>query len=108
MGLKDKLLRRPSVDSDESKDTLVLPRWSFERSDHSILSTERLFRQWNQHEDPNTRYDAGHLIEEEDNIKRREVIVRSTSIYQSTNTHTHTLTQHPRSPGTAPPTPPTP
>ncbi|XP_014558121.1 hypothetical protein COCVIDRAFT_95245 [Bipolaris victoriae FI3] len=75
MGLKDKLLRRPSVDSDESKDILVLPRWSFERSDHSILSTERLFRQWNQHEDPNTRYDTGHLIEEEDNIKRREVIV---------------------------------
>ncbi|EMD59378.1 hypothetical protein GGP41_009245 [Bipolaris sorokiniana] len=75
MGLKDKLLRRPSVNSDESKDALVLPRWSFERSDHSILSTERLFRQWNQSDDQNTRYDAGHLIEEEDSIKLREVIV---------------------------------
>lgn len=86
MGLKDKLLRRPSVNSDESKDALVLPRWSFERSDHSILSTERLFRQWNQSDDQNTRYDAGHLIEEEDSIKLREVIVRYMSVSRHTTT----------------------
>lgn len=94
MGLKYKILRHPSVDSDESKDALVLPRWSFERSDHSILSTELLFRQWNQNDNQDTRYDAGHLIEEEDNIQRREIIVRYMSISLHTTTTKLNLTGH--------------
>lgn len=55
MNLKDKFLGRKSVD--EESDSLSLPRFSFEGDDdRPLVSTERLFREW----DEDTEYNAGY------------------------------------------------
>jgi hypothetical protein len=79
MALKDKLLGRRSVEEEEVLDSLSLPRWSFEGNDHSVLSTERLFQQWDQY-DEETGYDAGHSIEQETKIRCKEILVCCISV----------------------------
>lgn len=74
MHLKGRLLRRPSIDERKSSDLQALPRFSFESSSHSVLSTERLFRQWNLH-DVETQYGTGDFNMEETNIESKEIIV---------------------------------
>ncbi|OAL55524.1 MFS multidrug transporter-like protein [Pyrenochaeta sp. DS3sAY3a] len=56
MALKDKFLGRPSVDEESARNSLALPRFSFEGDDRPLVSTERLFREW----DENTEYDPGY------------------------------------------------
>lgn len=73
MNFKDRLLGRPSVDDRSARESLALPKFSFEGDDHPLVSTERLFRQWQQEE--NSGYEAGHEIMEEGLRKGEEIVV---------------------------------
>ncbi|CAN9436679.1 unnamed protein product [Alternaria alternata] len=73
MNFKDRLLGRPSVDERSARESLELPRFSFEGDNHPLVSTERLFRQWQQEE--NSGYEAGQEIMEEGLRKGDEIIV---------------------------------
>lgn len=55
MNLKNKFLTRNSVDEESARDSVALPRFSFEGDDRPLVSTERLFREW----DEDTEYDPG-------------------------------------------------
>ncbi|KAJ4364572.1 hypothetical protein N0V83_009168 [Neocucurbitaria cava] len=57
MHLKDRLLRRASVDKERTHDSLALPRFSFEGDNRPLVSTDRLFRQWR---DEGIEYDTGY------------------------------------------------
>jgi hypothetical protein len=74
MTLKDRLLRRSSVGDGDVSDSLALPRFPFETEDDNrpLVSTERLFRQW-QEED--TQYDPGNGDAEIGARKEEEIIV---------------------------------
>lgn len=56
MALKDKFLGRPSVDEESARNSVALPRFSFEGDERPLVSTERLFREW----DEDTEYDPGY------------------------------------------------
>ena len=86
MHLKDRLLGRPSVEVGGIRDLQALPRFYFESSSHSVLSTERLFRQWDRYNEE-TQYDAGDLNMEEADIKGKEIIVGSASFYRYIDTY---------------------
>jgi hypothetical protein len=73
MNFKDRLLGRSARDDGSAREPLALPRFSFEEDDHSVLSTERLFQQWQQDEEPG--YDAGRENMEEGLRKDDEIIV---------------------------------
>ncbi|CAN9402076.1 unnamed protein product [Alternaria alternata] len=73
MNFKDRLLGRPSVDDRSARESLELPRFSFEGDNHPLVSTERLFRQWQQEE--NSGYEAGQEIMEEGLPKGDEIIL---------------------------------
>jgi hypothetical protein len=73
MNFKDRLLGRPSVDDRSARESLELPRFSFEGDNHPLVSTERLFRQWQQEE--NSGYEAGQEIMEEGLPKGDDIIV---------------------------------
>ena len=74
MNFKDTLLGRSSADDGSSRNSLALSRFSFEGDDRSLLSIERLFRQWQQ--DKESGYEAGRENMEEDSRKDDEIIVR--------------------------------
>ncbi|KAF9701259.1 hypothetical protein EKO04_000372 [Ascochyta lentis] len=58
MRLPERYYRRSSHDDDDcSQDSRELPRFSFERSNRPLVSTERLFHQWS--EDVETAYNPG-------------------------------------------------
>lgn len=73
MNLKDKLLRRPSIDEESARDSLALPRFSFEGDDRPLVSTERLFREW---WDEDTEYDPGYHNVNGTIRKEQDIIVR--------------------------------
>jgi hypothetical protein len=73
MNFKDRLLGRRSDQGSCARESLALPRFSFEGDDHPLVSTDRLFRQWQQDED--SGYEAGHEIMEEGLRKGEEIIV---------------------------------
>jgi hypothetical protein len=70
MTFKDRLLQRPSVN--ENRDSLALPNFSFEGDARPLVSTERLFRQW---QDEESQYDPGYEYTEGDVRKELDIIV---------------------------------
>lgn len=74
MTFKDRLLRRPSVGDGDVSDSLELPRFPFESEDDNrpLVSTERLFRQW---QEEGTQYDSGDGDVEIGARKEEEIIV---------------------------------
>lgn len=72
MNLKDRLLRRPSIDEESPRDSLALPRFSFESDNRALVSTDRLFRQWG---DQATGYDPGYQIVEGATMIEQDIIV---------------------------------
>lgn len=72
MHLKDKILSRPEVENDTSRDSLALPKFSFESDERPLVSTERLFRQWQEDEAP---YDTGYACAERGESKEEDIIV---------------------------------
>lgn len=72
MHLKDKFLRRPSVEEEPSRDSLALPRFSFESDERPLVSTERLFRQWQEEE---TSYEPDYGCVERGLRKEEDIIV---------------------------------
>jgi hypothetical protein len=73
MNFRDRLLGRSAGDDGSARESLALPRFSFEEDDHPVLSTERLFQQWQQDEEPG--YDAVRENMEEGLRKDEEIIV---------------------------------
>ena len=71
MTFKDRLLRQPSIN--EPWGSLALPNFSFEGDERPLVSTERLFRQW---EDEESQYDPGSEYAECDVRKEQDIIVR--------------------------------
>ncbi|OAL01894.1 MFS multidrug transporter-like protein [Phaeosphaeriaceae sp. SRC1lsM3a] len=72
MHLKDKFLRRPSVEEEPSRDSLALPRFSFESDERPLVSTERLFRQWQEEE---TSYEPDYGCVERGLRKEEDIII---------------------------------
>lgn len=72
MNFKDRLLGRSSRDDGSARDSLALPRFSFEGDGRWLLSTQRLFLQWDQEE---SGYEAGRENMEEGLRKGEEIIV---------------------------------
>lgn len=75
MNFTERLLGRPSTEETSTRDLLALARFSFESDDHSVLSTDRLFRRWDQGEE--TQYNAGQQNMEEGTKKDEDLIVCS-------------------------------
>jgi hypothetical protein len=71
MTFKDLLLRRSSV-HENPRDSLALPRFSFEDDDRRLVSTERLFRQ---RQDEELQYDPGYEYANCNLRKKHEIIV---------------------------------
>ncbi|KAH3955381.1 hypothetical protein HBH53_002050 [Parastagonospora nodorum] len=73
MTFKDRLLRRPSVGDGDVSDSLVLPSFPFETEDDNrpLVSTERLFRQW---QEDDTQYDSRDG-DEEIGARKEEIII---------------------------------
>ncbi|KAI4693933.1 uncharacterized protein J4E92_006159 [Alternaria infectoria] len=72
MNFKDRLLGRSSRDDGSARDSLALPRFSFEGDGRWLLSTQRLFLQWEQEE---SGYEAGRENMEEGLRKGEEIII---------------------------------
>jgi len=68
----DRLLRRPSVSEEDTRGSIALPRFTFESDDRPLVSTERLFRQW---DDEETQYDHGYQNVEQTVKKEQDIIV---------------------------------
>ncbi|KAH7392897.1 MFS multidrug transporter-like protein [Pyrenochaeta sp. MPI-SDFR-AT-0127] len=60
------------MDEESSRDSLALPRFSFESDNRALVSTERLFRQWG---DQDTGYDPGYQTVEEALMIEQDIIV---------------------------------
>lgn len=73
MNFENKLLGRSSVEDGSTRDSLALPRFSFESDNHSVLNTKRLYRQWQRGEESD--YECNHEDMEENLSKEDEIIV---------------------------------
>jgi hypothetical protein len=72
MKFKEILLLRPFANNDGTRDSLALPRFSFESDDHPLVSTDRLFRQWL---DEETRYQSTRIDLTPVEMKEQDIIV---------------------------------
>jgi hypothetical protein len=71
MSPREILSLKPFSKNDGTRDSLALPRFSFESDDHPLVSTDRLFRQWQDEETqyhPNPTDLRPHEMEEQDII----------------------------------------
>lgn len=80
MHMKNKLLCRPEVDEDDPRDSVVLPKFSFESDERPLVSTERLFREW---QEQGESYNTGCGCVERGLKKEEDIIVRA-SLSQTT------------------------
>lgn len=94
MTFKDRLMRRPSLNEDNPRDSIVLPRFTFEddSDNRPLVSTERLFRQW---QDEETHYQPGQQTIVV-GAKEQDIIVSSDHV----RPRSPKLTRCCRSPGT--------
>ena len=95
MHFKDKLLGKQSMDEESARDSIALPRFSFESDDRPLVSTERLFQQWWEQD---TQYDPGNEQHDDDFRKEQDIIVRA----RLKRRPTIDVDAHCRSPGMAP------
>jgi hypothetical protein len=72
MNFMGESIRSTSFDEDRTPDSLALPKFSFESDDRPLVSTERLFRQW---QDEETQYDSGYQTIERSLNKEQDLIV---------------------------------
>jgi hypothetical protein len=72
MNFMGESIRSTSFDEDRTLDSLALPKFSFESDDRPLVSTERLFRQW---QDEETQYDSGYSTIERTLNKEQDLIV---------------------------------
>jgi len=74
MTFRDRLLQRPSVGDGDVSDSLALHRFPFETEEDNrpLVSTERLFREW---QEDDTHYDSGDGEVESGARKEEEIIV---------------------------------
>ncbi|KAF2826206.1 MFS multidrug transporter-like protein [Ophiobolus disseminans] len=72
MTFKDRLLGRPSISEETPRESVVLPRFTFESDDRPLVSTERLFRQW---QDEETQYDSGYQNRDPALRKEHDIII---------------------------------
>lgn len=91
MHLKNKLLCTPDIEEDDLRDSLALPKFSFESDERPLVSIERLFRAWQEGEEP---YDTSLGCVEEGLRKEEDIIVRASL------PKTDLADKHCRSPGT--------
>lgn len=77
MNFKETLLRRPSVDEGNARNSTTLPKFSFESDERPLVSTERLFRQW---QDEESQYDPAYQYVESELRTEYDVIVWSLPI----------------------------
>jgi len=92
MNFKSRLLKRPSVDGEVSRDSVALPRFTFESDNRPLVSTERLFQQW---QDEETQYQPDHMDIDPALRKEQDIIVRLNLMYSSPRAYAYR-----RSPGT--------
>jgi len=90
MTFKDRLLRRPSVSEEDTRDSIALPRFTFESDDRPLVSTERLFRQW---DDEETQYDPGYQNVQR-TLKKEQDIIVSDSLQPFSHTKLTNLADH--------------
>lgn len=74
MNIKSRLLGRFSVEEEAPRESVALPRFTFESDDRPLVSTERLFRQW---QDEETQYEPEHMGSDPALRKEQDIIVRT-------------------------------
>jgi len=82
MTFKERLLRRPSVSEEDTRESIALPRFTFESDDRPLVSTARLFRQW---DDDETQYDHGYQNLQH-TLKKEQDIIVSTFLQRTLHT----------------------
>jgi hypothetical protein len=74
MNIKGRLFGRPSVEEETPRESVALPRFTFESDDRPLVSTERTFRHW---QDEETQYEPDHRGSDPALRKEQDIVVRT-------------------------------